>query len=46
MRVDIKVIDPSGVEGRGSALYAVDLIASFKEELSQIRAVLSRNSGD
>jgi hypothetical protein len=46
MRVNIKMIDPSSVEGGGSTLYAVNLIAFSKEKLGQIRTVLTCNSGD
>ena len=42
----IKVIDTSGVEAAGPALYAVYGIALFQQQLRQVAAVLAGDAGD
>ena len=46
MRVLIDVIDPLGVEQRGTAFDAMDLIALFQQEFGQIGSVLAGDTGD
>ena len=46
MRVVVEVVDPVGVEQRGAPLDAMDLISLGQQELGQVRAVLSRDTGD
>ena len=46
MRVVVEVIDPVGVEQRGSPLDAVDLISLGQQEFGKVSAILSRNTGD
>jgi hypothetical protein len=46
MRVLIKVVHTLGIEERGPALNAMDLIAFFEQELRKIRSVLSSHPSD
>ena len=40
------MVDPGGVEGRGTALDAVDFVALAEKEFGQVGAVLTGNPGD
>ncbi len=42
----VDVVDPLGVEERGAALDAVDLVALLEQELGQVGPVLARDAGD
>ena len=46
MRVLVDVVHPLGVEGAGPALDAVGDVAFFKQEFSQVGAVLAGDAGD
>jgi hypothetical protein len=46
VRVLVDVVEPRGVEGRGTADEAVDLVALGEEELGEVRAILSCDAGD
>lgn len=46
MRILIEMINAAGVEGGGAAVDAMHAVALFKQELHQIGAVLSGDSGD
>ena len=46
VQVAVEVIDPSGVEGRGAPLDAVDLVALAQQQFGEIGAVLSGHAGD
>lgn len=46
MGILIDVIDPGGVEQRGTALDAMHLVALFQKEFGQIGAVLTGDAGD
>jgi hypothetical protein len=46
VRIAIKMVDPSGVEGRGAADDAVDFISFGKQQFRQVRAVLAGDAGD
>jgi len=46
MWIDIEVIHPLGVEGRGAALDAVDLVAFVQQELGEIGTVLAGDASD
>jgi hypothetical protein len=46
VRVVVEVIDPVGVEARGTADDAVDLVALLQQELGQVGAVLAGDAGD
>ncbi len=42
----VDVVDPLGVEERGTALDAVNFIAFVEQELGEVGSVLSGDSGD
>jgi hypothetical protein len=42
----VNVIDPLGVEQRGAAFDAVDFVALFQKEFSEVGAVLARDASD
>ena len=44
--VAVKVVNPGGVEGRGAAFDAVDLISLAEEEFGQVGTVLTGDAGD
>ena len=44
--VVVEVVDPVGVEARGAADDAVDLVALLEQELGQVGAVLAGDAGD
>jgi hypothetical protein len=46
VRIDIQVIDPPGVERRGTALDPVHHVALLEQERREIGAVLPGHSGD
>ena len=46
VRVLVEVVDALGVEGRGAALDAVDLVALGEQELGEVGAVLAGDAGD
>jgi hypothetical protein len=46
VQVAVEVVDPSGVEGRGAPLDAVDFIALAQQQFGEIGAVLSGHAGD
>ena len=46
MRVLVEVIDPAGIERRGSALDPMHLVALLQQQLRQVTAVLPRDAGD
>ena len=46
VRILVDVIDPLGVEERGAAFDAVDLVAFFEQELGEVGTVLSGDAGD
>jgi hypothetical protein len=46
VQVAVEVVDPSGVEGRGAPLGAMDFIALAQQQFGEIRAVLSGHAGD
>ena len=46
VQVAVEVIDPSGVEGRGAPLDAVDDVALAQQQFGEIGAVLSGHAGD
>ncbi len=46
MGVPVEMIYPARIEGRGPSDHTVDFVALFEEQLGQIRAILSRHTGD
>lgn len=46
MWIDVEVIDPRCVEGRGSTNQPVDLVSLVQQQFGEIRAVLSGDSGN
>ena len=46
VRVAVEVVDPVGVEGRGAADDAVDLVALVEQQLGEVGAVLAGDAGD
>ena len=46
VRVTIKVVDPTRIEGRGAADHAVNFVAFGEQELGEIRSVLTGDAGD
>jgi hypothetical protein len=46
MRVLIQMVDTIGIEQRGTALDAVDLVALVEQQFGQISAVLAGNAGN
>ena len=46
VRVLVEVVDAVGVEQRGAALDAVNLVALLEQELGEIGAVLAGDAGD
>ena len=46
LRIFVKMLDPLGVEARGTALDPVDDVTSVEQELSEIGAVLTGHAGD
>ena len=46
VRVLVEVVDAVGVEQRGAALDAVDLVALVEQELGEVGAVLAGDAGD
>ena len=46
VRVDVEVVDPRGVEGRGAADQPVHLVALRQQQLGEVGAVLAGDAGD
>ena len=46
MRVLVQVVNPVRVEHRGPALNAMHLVALLQQKLSQVRSILSSNTGN
>lgn len=46
VRVLVDVVNPLGVEQRGTALDAVDFVALFQQKLCKVGAVLAGDAGD
>jgi hypothetical protein len=46
MEITVKVIDPTGVEGRRASLDAVDDIALVEKHVREVRAILPRHPRD
>ena len=46
MRIAVQMVDSLGVERRGAAFDAVDLIILLQQQVGQERAVLARYAGD
>src|ERR1035438_4755722 len=42
----VEVVDTIGIEAGGAAFQAVDFVAFFKKELSEVGAVLAGDAGD
>jgi hypothetical protein len=46
VRVDIQMVDPARIEGRTPPDQAPDFVVLAEQQFRQIRAILTRNSGD
>ena len=46
VRILVEVVDAVGVEQRGAALDAVDLVALLEQELGEIGAILAGDAGN
>ena len=46
MGILVEVVDPVSVEKGGSAFYAVDFIAFFKQKLGKVGTILAGYAGD
>jgi hypothetical protein len=46
VRIDIKMIDASGVEGARPPDYSVNLVAFFQQQIGQITSILAGDPGD
>src|SRR4026209_307513 len=46
VRINIKMIDPRGVEGAGAANNSVHFVAFFQQQIGQVTSVLAGYAGD